>query len=211
MKRLAIVGAGGHGRVVADAAQLYGWGRIDFFDDAWAEMNAYGPWPVVGSTSTLCQRLSDYGGVVIAIGASADRLQKQAMMRDAGATIVSIIHPMAAVSQYAQIGTGSVVFAGSVLNAGAVIGEGVILNTGCSVDHDCIIDDYAHISPGAHLGGNVHVGAQSWIGIGASVKHGIKIGRSAIVGVGAAVVADVPDGTCVVGVPARPISDKSWR
>lgn len=95
------------------------------------------------------------------------------------------------------------------MNAGACIGRGAILNTGCSVDHDCILGMTVHVSPGARLAGGVIIGEGSWIGIGASVKQLVRIGSRVIVGAGAVVLADVPDGITVVGVPARPISFES--
>lgn len=208
MKRLAIIGASGHGLVVADTAQQCGWRTISFFDDAWPEKTSNGAWPVLGNTSALCECLTDYDGVVVGIGSNLVRVHQQRKLRNAAASIISIIHPSAVISPYARIGVGCVVFAGAVVNAEALIGDGVILNTGCSVDHDCILENYVHISPGAHLAGNVRVREAAWVGIGATVREGTLIGRRAIVGAGAAVVSDVEEGQCVVGVPARPKVNK---
>lgn len=206
MKRLAIVGASGHGRVVADAAECSGWALVDFYDDAWPDFEANGLWQVIGSTVTLLSRLPDYDGVVVAIGDNHIRARKQRSLQAAGAKIITVIHPTAEVSRYASIGAGCVLFAGAIVNIGARIGDGVILNTGCTIDHDCILGDFTHVSPGAHLGGSVTVGEESWIGIGANIRHMSSIGIRVTVGAGAAVVADIPDGLTVVGVPARPLS-----
>lgn len=203
MKKLAVLGASGHGKVVADTAQCCGWDQVDFYDDAWPDVERNGAWCVVGDSAALYTRLQDYQGVVVAIGNNAVRHQKLVDLIDAAAPVVSLIHPAAVVSQYASIGPGSVVFAGAVVNAGAKIGLGAILNTGCSVDHDCVLGDSVHISPGARLAGAVNVGERSWIGIGACVKQLIKVGRDVIVGAGAAVVSDVTDSVVVTGVPAR--------
>lgn len=204
MKSLAIVGASGHGLVVADTAEQCGWKMIHFYDDAWPAKDVNGVWAVRGSVSDLYDSSLDYDGVVVAIGSNAVRTQIQNQLHGLGATVISVKHPLAVISRYACIGEGCVVFAGAVVNAGAVIGNGVILNTSCSVDHDCVIGDFAHISPGARLAGNTTVGAGAWIGIGAAVRQGITIGCDVVVGANAAVVADVADGQCVVGVPARP-------
>lgn len=206
MKRLAIVGAGGHGLVVADAAQMCGWEHIEFFDDAWPHKTSNGVWPVQGRLENLYEQVQGYDGVVVAIGTNTIRAQTQVKLRDIGAPIVTIVHPSAIISKYARVGTGCVVFAGAVVNASAVVGDGVILNTSCSVDHDCVLADYVHISPGAHIAGDVRIGLNSWVGIGASVRQGISIGRHAVIGAGAVVIANVVDGQCVVGVPAHPIS-----
>lgn len=203
MKRLAILGAGGHGAVVADAALAAGWESVTFFDDKWPEVSSLGPWIVAGRATELMRDASRFDGAIVAIGSNAIRLTKLRELSDSGLAVVSVVHPAAVVSHHAKIGTGSVVFAGTVINAFARIGTGVIVNTGATIDHDCQLSDGVHVSPGAHLGGRVHVGRASWIGIGASVKQDVVIGDDVVVGAGAAVIAGIADGLTVCGVPAR--------
>lgn len=205
MKKLAVLGASGHGKVVADTAQCSGWNQVDFYDDAWPGRVSNGSWHVIGDSAALFARLHEYQGIVVAIGNNAVRHAKLALLRNVDAPIVSLIHPMAFVSQYSSIGAGSVVFAGAVVNTDAKIGQGAILNTGCSVDHDCILGETVHVSPGARLAGAVSIGDRSWIGIGASIRQQITIGSDVVVGSGASVVSHVPDGVIVVGVPAKAI------
>ncbi len=200
-----MLGASGHGKVVADTAQCCGWDQVEFYDDAWPGRARNGNWRVVGDSAALFSRLQEYQGVIVAIGNNAVRHRKLAALGSAHAPVVSLIHPMAFVSQYSSIGPGSVVFAGVVVNADAKVGDGAILNTGCSVDHDCILGDTVHVSPGARLAGAVSVGDRSWIGIGASVRQLIRIGNDVVVGSGASVVSDIPDRTVAVGVPAKVI------
>lgn len=204
MKRLAIVGAGGHGKVVADTAERCGWQLIEFFDDGWPRCGMNGVWPVIGDISMLINTLEEFDGVVVAIGDNRVRRSKLEELANAGARLVSLVHPSATISRHASVGIGSVVFAGAVVNPGACIGRGVILNTGCSIDHDCIVEDGVHISPGARLAGTVRVGSMSWIGIGACVRQSIHIGSDVTVGAGAAVINDIADSLLVVGVPAKP-------
>jgi len=203
LKRLAILGASGHGKVVADTAESCGWSSISFFDDAWPDVKLNGVWSVVGNTQSLLDQLADFDGVVVAIGNNRIRYEKMLQLESAGALLVPLIHPSAVVSKYASIGKASVVFAGCVVNVGCRVGKGCILNTACTVDHDAVLGDAVHISPGAHLAGGVTVGDRSWVGIGASVRQMIAIGSDVMIGAGAAVVAHVPDGETVVGVPAR--------
>lgn len=202
MKTLAILGASGHGRVVGDTAECCGW-QVVFYDDAWPDRKANGPWQILGNTLDLLNTVSDYDGVIVGIGDNTVRAQKYEQLEQAGAKMATIVHPAAVISRYASIGAGSVVFAGAVLNIGAQMGCGVILNTGSTVDHDCVLGDFVHISPGAHLSGGVNVGNRSWIGVGASARQLVRIGDNVMVGAGAAVVTDIQDGLTVVGVPAR--------
>lgn len=206
MRRLAILGASGHGKVVADTAECCGWQAVEFFDDAWPQRQANGHWCVVGDGAALLARLAEFDGVLVAIGNNSIRHAKLQELQAAGARLATLIHPSAIVSRYAAIAAGSVVFAGAVVNADVRVGHGAILNTGCSVDHDCVLDDAVHVSPGARLAGGVMVGAQSWIGIGSCVRQLIHIGRNVMIAAGAAVVSEIPDNVTVAGVPARVMS-----
>jgi len=205
LKRLAILGASGHGKVVADIAECCGWDEVVFFDDAWPKVSVNDNWAVAGNSQALVECLDTFAGVVVAIGNNAIRAEKLRWLSEISAPVVTLVHPSAVISQYADLGAGTVVMPGVVVNVSSQIGDGVILNTGCSIDHDCTIGDCTHISPGARLAGGVKVGAQSWIGIGTSVKQLVQIGQRVTVGAGAAVVTDLPDGVTAVGVPARPM------
>lgn len=192
MTRLRIIGAGGHGKVVADVAQACGYTDIAFVDQSWPARTTHGRWTIIGKDT------SDRP-LFCAIGDNTIRAQL------ADPAMPVLIHPAAVVSQSAAFGSGTVLVAGVVVNADTTVGRGVILNTACSVDHDCVIGDFVHISPGARLAGNVHVGDGAWIGIGAVVREGVRIGKNAIVAAGAAVIEDVADNARVGGVPAKPL------
>ncbi len=206
MKRLALLGASGHGKVVADAAIAADWQEVVFFDDAWPNVEQNGHWPVVGDTAALLARVHEFDGVMVSIGNSEVRWQKQRSLQEADGIIPTVVHPRAYVSPYARLGPGSVVMANAVINADAVVGEAAIINTGATIDHDCVLGKGVHISPGAHLSGNVSVGDFSWVGVGAAVRQGTRIGSYALVGAGAVVVSAVAERSTVVGCPAKPIS-----
>lgn len=205
MSRLVLFGAGGHGKVVADAALAAGWRDIVFFDDAWPRLKSNGHWPVVGDFDALLSCARDFDSVHVSIGNCAARWQMQQALGAGEAKLATIIHPRACVSQFAQIGAGSVVMAGAVINVDTVIGDACIVNTGATVDHDCHLAAGVHVCPGAHLSGNVTVGARSWIGVGAVVRQGISVGADTTVGAGAVVVKAVGDGLTVIGCPAIPM------
>jgi sugar O-acyltransferase (sialic acid O-acetyltransferase NeuD family) len=200
---LLIIGAGGHGKVVADTALLLGWINVAFLDDRAASLGSQLGLPVVGTLGDLTAQKREFSSAIVAVGDASLRLELTDRSRQSGFEVVSIVHPMAYVSKFASIGPGCVVFAQSAINAGAKLGSACIVNTGATVDHDCIIGDGVHICPGAHLAGDVRVGDRSWIGIAATIRQGIAIGCNATVGAGAAVVADVANGSTVAGVPAR--------
>lgn len=206
MKRLAIIGAGGHGKVLFDVAERMGqWKAIVFFDDRLAVGQLVLGATVVGRLSDVGDAMPSDDDWIVAIGANDLRLSLISELRKTLGDPAILVHPYASVSRYARLGPATAVMAGAVINPGAVTGHGCILNTGSTVDHDCLLGDGVHICPGVHLGGDVHVGAGSWIGIGASVRHGVRIGREVTVGAGAAVVSDLPDGVTALGVPARAI------
>lgn len=201
---LIVYGGGGHGKVVIETLKASGMHPAVVIDDDPAKDG--------GSLCGVNIRAFSYLNELIetgpcqgiaAIGNNAAREAAAQRLREAGVPLVRAIHPTSWLSPSAHIGEGSLVVGGVVVNADAHIGANVILNTQCSIDHDCIIEDGAHISPGARLGGGVTVGQRSQIGMGASVLPGIKIGSDTIIGAGAVVTHDMPDGVTAVGVPAR--------
>lgn len=204
-RRLAILGAGGHARVVADAAEAAGWTVPGLFDRE-APPGDW-PWPVLGDAEALIAQTSAFDGVVVALGDNALRLDWTLRLAAQGLTLATVIHPTAWVSPRATLGGGTVILAQAVVGTGARLGRAVIVNTGASVDHDCTLDDGVHVSPGARLAGGVTVGERGWIGIGAVVREGLSLGQAVRVGAGGAVIEPVQDGQTVVGVPARPIGE----
>lgn len=205
MPKLAILGAGGHGRVVGEIAEDCGWDVIKFFDDAWRPNTDNSHPDVVGNTETLIGSLSEYHGCFVALGNNRIRKEKCDLLRSEGFQIVTLVSPSSCISRSANLGDGVVVMPGAVVNAGAKLGDGTILNTQASVDHDCDVGEFCHISPGAHLAGGVTLGAGTWLGIGAVVRECIEVGTGVMIGANAAVVRNVPDGVTVIGVPAREV------
>lgn len=202
---LAILGASGHGKVLADMALLGPYASVHFFDDAWPNLENNRHWPVVGDFAALLSSLRRYDGVIVGIGNCEVRLRLHRLLQEQGAPLVSLIHPHAFVSPLATLGVGGVVCAGAVISTDAVIGACAIVNTGASVDHDCTLGDAVHLSPGVRLCGNVKVGDTSWVGAGATVRQGIHIGDRVMVGAGSVVVRNIDAGQMVMGNPARPM------
>ncbi len=205
MSALLIIGAGGHGKVVADAALETGkWSEIVFLDDAWPEKKKNGLWDIHGNIDQLGEWKARCANAVVAIGNNHLRMELQFKLVATGFKIATIVHPSARVSRFARLGAGCVVFANAVVNVDAEVGDAAIINTAATVDHDCHLGKGVHVAPGANLGGGVTVGDFSWIGIGAVVRQYIAIGAGVIIGAGAVVVSAIDDGVTAVGSPARP-------
>ena len=203
MNKLAIYGAGGHGKVIADTAELLGWQIIHFYDENHSNYPQHELWDVVGGVVELSERLGEYDGVIVAIGNNKIRLTEYNQLKKLGAQLITLVHPQAIVSRRATLGNGSVVFAGAVVNAFTKIGEASIINTSASVDHDCDLGDAVHICPGTHLAGNVTVGDFGWIGLGSSVIQQIDITNDVFVGAGSVIVDNIERSGTYFGNPAR--------
>ncbi|MGF1828104.1 acetyltransferase [Photobacterium angustum] len=205
MKKLAIIGAGGHSKVVAEIAELTGWKNIAFYDDRWPDETRNGLYKILGTFNDYCKSYNDYDGVVIAIGNNSIRANLHSALVNLNAPLVSLIHPRATVSSRAIIGSGTVVMANAVINPDVLIGSNCIINSSSIIEHDCEIADHVHICPNSALAGNVKVHEKSWIGISSTIIQQVVIGREVFVGAGSTVIRDVPDNLKVVGTPAKKI------
>lgn len=197
--KLTIVGASGHGRVIADIAKLNGYKQIEFLDDN-DELTHCGNYPVVGITEKAYSCKND-----IFVGIGNSLIRKRFIEQIDDEFLVTLIHPDAVIADDVIIGKGSVVMAGTVINSGVEIGKGVIINTCASVDHDCRIGDFVHVSVGAHIAGTVNVDDNTWIGIGATVSNNLSITSDCMIGAGAVVVNEINEKGTYVGVPVRKI------
>lgn len=200
--RLIIIGAGGHGQVIADIALKMGhWKDIKFLDD-----NRVGKTPlgisIIGKSSDVYKYIKEFD-VFIGIGNNSIRGKIQKDLEAAGASIPSLIHPSAIIGENVEIGKGTVIMAGVIINCCTKIGEGCIVNTASSIDHDNCIGNYTHISPGVRLAGTVNVGDNTWLGVGSIVSNNVNITGDCIIGAGGVVVKDINMSGIYVGVPVR--------
>lgn len=191
---LAIIGKGGHSKVVAEIASLCDWINLIFFDDFDSSLP---------NVEDFYSDAKKFDAVFVAIGNNDIRLEIIEECKKRSIEVANLIHPSAIISSSASLGVGIVIMPMAVVNAASKIGDGCILNTSCSVDHDCVLSSCVHISPGAHLAGGVSVGTKSWIGIGACVKEKITIGENIQIGAGGVVVADLEFPGLYKGVPVK--------
>lgn len=202
--KVVVYGSGGHGKVLADAAELRGLEVLGFIDDDLSRKGAKViDFPVLGGVEALSGLSPREVEVVVAVGNNAARRALAAKVAKLGFRVASVVHPSAVVSRSARLGTGVQLLAQCVVGPGTRVGDGVVVNTGALVDHDCVLGAYCQVYPGAHLAGTVTVGEEAYVGTGASVIPGKRIGDRATVGAGAVVVDDIPEGVVAKGVPAR--------
>ncbi|MED4079844.1 acetyltransferase [Halalkalibacterium halodurans] len=202
--KLLIIGASGHGKVIADIAlQMNRWNTILFLDDNERVKRAMGL-DVIGKTKDVDKFIADYD-IFIGIGNNQIREKLQNQLKASQATIPTLIHPSAVIGSKVAIGQGTAVMAGAVINCCSKIGDGCIVNTGATIDHDNCIEDYVHISPGVNIAGSVKVGRSSWLGIGSKVSNNIDITSNCIIGAGGVVVQDIYESGTYVGVPVKKI------
>ena len=189
MKKLLIIGAGGHGKVVADIAiKLKKYKEIVFLDDG--DVSECLGLKVVGKTNEMEKYISKYE-IFIAIGNGKTREAFIEKLLSNGATIPTLIHPNSVIAEGVKIGFGSVVMAGAVINPCSILGKGCIVNTCGSVDHDCVIGDYSHVSVGANVAGTVVIGKNVFVGAGAVIKNNVNVCDNCLIGAGAVVVKDI--------------------
>lgn len=202
--KLLIIGASGHGKVVADIAlKMHCWHQVLFADDNEAMKTSMGI-PVITGVDIAFTHLDEYD-IFVAIGNNEIRENIQTQLETAGAHIPVLIHPSAIIGEQVELGNGTVIMARAVINCCTRIGKGVIINTGSTVDHDNLIEDYVHISPGTHTAGTVKIGKGTWMGIGSIVSNNLSIAGKCQVGAGAVVIRDINEAGTYVGVPARRI------
>jgi sugar O-acyltransferase (sialic acid O-acetyltransferase NeuD family) len=139
---------------------------------------------------------------VVGTGENARRPIVERLL-SAGWTLRTVVHPTAHLATTSSVGTGALVGPGVVVGAYSRIGEGVVVGRGALVGHHTEIGAYVTLGPGANVAGNVTIAGDAVIGMGALVRDHVAIGDAAVVAMGAVVVADVPSGATVRGVPAR--------
>ena len=200
-KGLIIIGAGGHGRVIADIAQLNGYEEILFLDDD-IKKKRNGQYQVAGTTEDIDRYRQDYD-FIVGTGDNAIRKKISDILEDKMIIQPVLVHPSAVIDKTVCVQAGTVIMANAVINADAAAGKGCIINTAATVDHDCVLEDYVHISPGAHMAGGVHIGEGTWIGTGASIINNLRITSHCIIGAGSTVIRDIEKPGTYVGVPSE--------
>lgn len=210
-KRVVIIGAGGHAKVIADIIIKNGDEVVGFLDDNYLkDTKIICDLETIGKISDCVelQKNDDKLYFIIAIGNNKIRRN---IAEKYDLNYYTAIHPNAVIGLEVQIDKGTVVMANTCINPNAKIGEHCIINTGAVIEHDNIIEDVVHISPNAILCGTVKVGTNTHIGAGSVVKNNINITHDCTIGAGAVVVKDIIKSGIYVGCPASKIKEKDIK
>lgn len=211
MKKIVLIGAGGHCKVIIDLIESLKEYDIFGVTDK-KEIGTILDYKIVGNDSKL-ENIYKSGVhyAFICVGSISNLLLRNKIyikLKKIGFYIPLLIHKYAVVSPYTYIEEGTCVMAGAIVNPGVCIGKNCIVNTSSVIEHDCKIGDNTHISPNAALSGGTKVGNNTHIGIGSSIIQGVTIGNNVTVGAGAVVIDDIPDNVVSVGVPSKIIKTK---
>lgn len=204
MKPIAVIGEGGHSKVIRDIIEATGkYGVICILDDKYRGLTSRNGISFAPVSYSLQLIKESNPAFVVAIGNNRVRKRIAEELAGAGAGFATLVHPSAVISPSARLGEGTVVMPKSVINANTVIGNHVIINTSSIIEHDNLIGDYVHVSPGAVLTGNVQVGTGAQVGAGSTIIPGKKIGKGSIIGAGSTIIRDIPDYVTAAGTPAK--------
>ena len=198
-KKVMIIGASGHGKVIADIIHQSGDQVMGFLDDDPTKKEIH-QIPVLGKIEDTQKYKDDFCFI---IGIGDNQIRKKIAERNPALNYYTAIHPTAVIGEGVRIGNGTAVMANAVINADANIGEHCIINTSAVIEHECVIGDYTHISPQACLCGNVYVGEECHIGAGVTVINNLSICLKCTIGIGAVVVSNIEKQGIYIGNPAK--------
>ncbi len=218
-KNLIIYGSGGHGKVILNAIhdintfnkekdRIEPIKLVGFLDDG-ATKEVLG-FPMLGGSKDVLRVKQEYEDLhfIMAIGTNSVRKRIYYELIEQGLKPMTIIHPTACISEFAEIGKGTYIGPFAVIQVCAKVGDNIIINTRVTVEHDCIIEDHSQLCPSVTLSGTVIIKEGAFLGTNSCTRQNLIIGKNAVIGVGGAVVNDIPSNVTVVGVPARRVLKK---
>lgn len=207
-KKLLIIGAGGHSKVVSDSVNRDEYQIVGILDKDDSLVGKFiNDIPIIG-TDKMAEKFFIDGicHAVIGIGHLGNYHLRNNIfnrLKDIGYYMVNIIHPSAIVSETAVLGEGNVILPNATINSDAMLLNNNIINTGAIVEHDVKIGNNVHMGPGTIICGMSQIADNTFVGAGSTIIQGIKIGRNVIVGAGSTVLSSIEDNSQVCGTPAK--------
>jgi len=176
MKKIIIVGAGGHCKVVIDTIEEINkiektYEILGILDDN-KEIKKVLNYPVLEEIKSL-KHFDEDIAYHIAIG--NNEVREKIYINNKNREFIRIKHPSSIVSKYAIIEIGSYMGAGVIINAGAYIGMGTLVNTGSIIEHDVHVGEFAHLSYKVIVGSNSKIKNKDFIDMGEIIKRNIEI------------------------------------
>ncbi len=214
-EKILILGAGQHGRVVANLLKTSKNTKnkftvFGFLDDNPKLQNTkvFGI-PVVGKISEL-EEIKKKSKIKYGIMGISNRFLESRgkyfeKLIKAKYKSVNVIHDTSIIDINAKLGIGNVINPNCVINAFATIGDNCVIYTSSVIEHEDIIGNNVFIGPGVLFTADVHVGNNSFIGVGSRIIPHVTIGENVTIGAGSVVLKDVGDNETIAGIPAKPI------
>jgi sugar O-acyltransferase (sialic acid O-acetyltransferase NeuD family) len=199
MKKIILIGGGGHCKSVIDVIEAEKkYSIIGIIDNLEHNKNDVLGYKVIGTDNNLAEFVDRVDACIVAIGqikSAMPRIVAFERINALNLDLATIIAPTAYISQHSRIGSGTIVMHGAFINSSVSVGQNCILNTGCLIEHDCFIGLHTHISTGAKVNGGAIIGNRCFVGSGAVLKNGVHIDDDVIIGAGVTVKTDVPAGS----------------
>jgi acetyltransferase EpsM len=200
MKKIAILGCGGHSKVVVDIIYEIGnYEIIGIYDDY--KEGFFETIPILGKITDITNSKIDIDCYIIAIG--NDLVRKNIYEKYITLNWEILIHPKSTISKKTKIDVGTIICAGVIIQPDVNIGKHCIINTGSSIDHESKIGDFTSICPKATICGQVTIGSSSFIGANSTIIQCLNIGQNCIIGAGSVIIRNIENNCKVVGNPGK--------
>lgn len=199
METIALIGAGGHCKVIIDLIELLNKFKIvGVYDDH--KTGYFNGYRILGNTKEIDSKINNF---IVTIG--NNRVRKKIYESNLNLNWITLIHPSVIISKNVKVGEGTVICAGSIIQPDVVIGKHCIINTGASIDHESVIGDFCSISPHATVCGQVKIRNMCFIGANSTIIQCLEIGSNSIIGAGSVIIRHVENEMKVVGNPGKKI------
>ena len=209
MKNLIVVGSGGYSKVIIDTViEQKNYNILGFVDDYCKESKKIHKHNFLGRINDIPKiSVKDEKKIYLIVAIGANFLREETVKKIESFAInirwANVIHPSSIISKNINLNHGNVIVGGAIINPSSYIGNHCLINTGSIIEHDNKFSDFSSCGPAVRTGGSVSLGYCSYVGIGSTIRHGIKIGKHSIIGAHSYVNKDIEDYSVFYGSPAK--------